>query len=311
MRVTQNTFTNSLVDQLNRLSIRQNRLQTQAATGQRITDPDDDPVAMQRVLSMQGEADAAQQYLSNIDRHKELATATFAGIKGLRSIVDRASEIATSANGVKSPSDLKIYAGEINQLIEQALEVANSKNRGDYLFAGTRADQPAFSATRGTDGRITAVTYDGSTDVPRSEVSSGVTLSAQIPGANTSGTGPRGLVADSRDDSNLFQHLLSLRDNLEAGDADAVSTDNLPELRADEDNILFHMGANGAIQSRLDATTSLMKNRALSLDAMVSKEADADLAQTLVRLSEIQTAYQAALQSGGSIMNRSLMDYLR
>ena len=96
-----------------------------------------------------------------------------------------------------------------------------------------------------------------------------------------------------------------------ARDAAAISANSLDELRTDEEHLLVHMGANGAIQARLETTETLLKDRSASIEALVSKESDADLAQTLVRLSEIQTAYQAALQSGGSILNRSLLDYIR
>ena len=43
MRVTANTFPNSLLNQLSSLATRQNRLQNQAATGQRVQFPEDDP----------------------------------------------------------------------------------------------------------------------------------------------------------------------------------------------------------------------------------------------------------------------------
>jgi flagellar hook-associated protein 3 FlgL len=71
------------------------------------------------------------------------------------------------------------------------------------------------------------------------------------------------------------------------------------------------MGTNGALQARLETSTAVLTQRGQMLEALVSKEADADLAETLVRLTEVQTAYQAALQSGGSILNKSLMDYIR
>jgi flagellin-like hook-associated protein FlgL len=48
-----------------------------------------------------------------------------------------------------------------------------------------------------------------------------------------------------------------------------------------------------------------------ALEAGISQEADADLAQTIVQLTQTQTAYQAALQSGGQILSQSLLDYLR
>jgi flagellar hook-associated protein 3 FlgL len=311
MRVTSNTFPIALRDQISQLTQRQSRLQNQAATGQLLTLPEDNPTAMRRILDMQGESSSVSQYLNNVARHQELATASYSSLKALRSIVDRAGEIATLAGGVQPGRDLQLYATEVNGLLEQALQVANSQNRGDYLFAGTRSDQPAFVATRDSDGNITGIAYQGNTEVPHSEVSARLEMTAQVPGTNTSGAGVRGLMADSRSGADVFQHLLSLRDRLQAGDAAAISANSLNELRADEEHLLVHIGANGAIQARLETTEKLLRDRSASIENLVSKEADADLAQTLVRLSEIQTAYQAALQSGGSILNRSLLDYIR
>ncbi len=311
MRVTSNSFPNTLQEQLARLTQRQTRLQNQAATGQLLTLPEDNPTAMRRVLDMQNEAGSVSQYRDNVARHQELATATYSGLKALRSVVDRASEIATLAGGIQPGRDLKLYATEVNSLIEQALQVGNSRNRGDSLFAGTLSDQPAFAAVRDANGLITRVDYQGNTDVPESEVSSQFELSSQIPGANAGGAGARGLMSDSRTGADVFQHLIALRDRLEAGDAAAIAANSPGEFKADEDHILMHIGGNGALQARLSTTETLLKDRSMSLEALVSQEADADLAQTLVRLSEVQTAYQAALQSGGSILNRSLLDYLR
>jgi flagellin-like hook-associated protein FlgL len=43
---------------------------------------------------------------------------------------------------------------------------------------------------------------------------------------------------------------------------------------------------------------------------MISQESDVDLAQTLVELNQLQSAYSAALQSAGSILKLSLLDYV-
>jgi flagellar hook-associated protein 3 FlgL len=42
----------------------------------------------------------------------------------------------------------------------------------------------------------------------------------------------------------------------------------------------------------------------------VSKETDADMPTTIMKLNQTQTAYQAALQSAASIMKISLLDYI-
>ena len=102
-----------------------------------------------------------------------------------------------------------------------------------------------------------------------------------------------------------------LRDHLKAGDIAAINSTDLAALGRDEDNFLVHFGSVGAVQARLEAAESISRTRTQSVENLVSSEADADLAQTLVRLSETQNAYQAALQSGGTILTQSLLDYLR
>jgi len=311
MRVTSNTFPNSLVTQLTSLTIRQNTLQNQAATGQRVRLPEDDPVAMRRVLDMQAEGKTVGQYQRNIARHQELAASSFNAMKALKSISDRAREISISADGLKSQDELNIYAKEVTELIKTAVQAANGKNRGDYIFSGTLSDQPPFVLTTDVDGNVTGVTYQGNIALAESEIATGVTLSAQSIGENASGAGPRGLITDSRSGADFFNHLISLQNNLLSGNVAAIESTDRTNLGADEDNFLFHLGTNGAIQSRLEATNSIAGQRTDTLETLISSEVDADLAQTLVRLNQTQTAYQAALQSAGKILSSSLLDYLR
>ena len=311
MRVTANTFPNSLLQQLTSLNQRQNKLQTQAATGQLVQLPEDDPVAMRRILDLQAEGKTVGQYQRNISRHQELAAASFDSLKGLKQISDRAREIAVAVDDLKSPEELAVYAKEITELILQGVQIANSQNRGDYLFSGTLSNQPPFVMTTDADGNVTGVTYQGNATLAESEVASGITLTAQAVGENTSGAGPRGMITDSRSGADFFNHLISLQNNLMAGDVAAVESVDRANLAADEDSFLFHLGTNGAIQSRLETTRAIANQRSDALEALVSKEADADLAETLVRLSQTQTAYQAALQSAGKMLGTSLLDYLR
>jgi flagellar hook-associated protein 3 FlgL len=311
MRVTANTFPNSLVDQLNQLALRQNRLQNQATTGQRIQSPEDDPAAMRRVLDLQTESKSLDQYRNNMATLGDQANTSFVSIKALKRISDRASEITVLADGTKSPAELKVYSAQITQLIQEAVQLTNSRYRGDYLFGGTKSDQPPFVSTMNASGQVTAVTYQGNSSVAESEIAPGVTLSAETPGANTSGSGPHGLITDNRTGADLFNHLISLQNNLLAGDTAAISTTDHPQLALDEENFIIHLSTNGAVQARLEASATIATMRGDSLEAFVSKEADADLAQTLVRLNETQNAYKVALQSGGSILQLSLMDYLR
>ncbi|MDX1951362.1 MAG: hypothetical protein SFY81_04215 [Verrucomicrobiota bacterium] len=311
MRVTSNSFPTALINQLGDLTTRQAKLQNQAATGQRIQLPEDDPKAMRRVLDMQTEARSIDQYQRNIERQQEAATASYTVMKSLKTISDRANEIATLADGLDSPQQLAIYANEVTELIKHGIQLVNTTHRGDYLFGGTRNNTAPFVASYSDDGQVTSVVYAGNDSLPESEIGDNVKSSGHTLGENNSGSGPRGLITDSRSGADLFAHLISLQNHLRAGDTNAVANTDRAALQRDEENLIYHYGLNGATQSRLDVTLSLLKERNFSLSSEVSKEVDADLAQTLVRLNETQNAYQAALQSGGSILGMSLLDYMR
>jgi flagellar hook-associated protein 3 FlgL len=164
--------------------------------------------------------------------------------------------------------------------------------------------------TADANGVVTAVTYNGNDSVSSAEIASGQTLSSDVPGQNNSGAGPRGLVTDSRSGADFFNHLISLQNHLLAGDTASIASTDRPALAKDEENFLFHISNNGAVQTRLDAAASAADTQSTSLDKMVSNETDADITETLVQLNQAQYAYQAALQSGASIMKTSLLDFL-
>jgi flagellar hook-associated protein 3 FlgL len=172
-------------------------------------------------------------------------------------------------------------------------------------------DRPPFVLATDADGRVTSVTYQGNESVAASEVAEGVTLTAQTLGANAGGTGPMGLITDPRSGADFFNHLISLQDHLLAGDVAAIASVDRPQLARDEESLALHASSNAIIQGRLETNQSAARQRAESLEALISNEADADLAQTLVRLNQTQTAYQAALQSGARLLQSSLLDYLR
>jgi len=311
MRVPTNAFPERLVTQLNQLNTRQNQLQSRAATGQRVQWAGDDPAAMERALELQSSSRANGQYSKNVAFLKERVTTSLGAIRSVQTVLDRAGEIATLADGTKSPAQLRDYASEVDQLIRQAVTAANRQQRGDYLFGGTRTDQPPFVLTENANREVTGVAYAGNAEASELEIAQGTTLSVQVPGANTSGAGSHGLLTDSRTGADVFAHLISLRQHLATADTAAIAATDRPALSRDEDNVLYHLANTGAVQARLETAGTTTANRGAELRQAFSNEVDADLAETIVQLTATQTAYRAAMQSGANLLNTSLMDFLR
>jgi flagellar hook-associated protein 3 FlgL len=313
MRIAFNSFPNSLTSQLAALTAKQTRLQNQAATGKRFSQLEDDPAAMRQVLDLQTQDSQIAQYRKNIASLQTDATSSYTAMSSLGKVSSRAGDIATLADGTRSPKELSAYATEVTQLIQQGVQYMNSTGQGGYLFGGTQTAQPPYVAATDANGNVTSVTYQGNDSVPEAEIAAGATVSVQVPGANTSGSGPGGLVTDSRNGADLFNHLISLQNHLLAGNTTAIASQDHPALMKDEDNITSQIANNGLIQSHLSAADSVASTQSLSVKQTVSQASDADLAETLTQLSATQTAYQAALQSGAKLLssNMTLLNYLQ
>ena len=62
---------------------------------------------------------------------------------------------------------------------------------------------------------------------------------------------------------------------------------------------------------RLEAALGRLTQLEESVVGQLSKTEDADIAETLIELNSQTAAYQAALRAGASIVQTSLMDFLR
>jgi flagellar hook-associated protein 3 FlgL len=311
MRVSTTSFSNNFLYEIQNLESQQSTLQNETTSGLKVTKPEDNPAVMNQVLNLQTDASSNTQYQSNITQVQNSATTASDALNSLQTLVEQAGEIATNANGVTSPTQLSGYATQVGQLIQQAVQIANTQDsNGNYIFAGTDTSAPPFSATTDSNGNVSAVSYNGNTSVAKSEIAPGVTVTAQSPGENTTGSGAEGVFADSRTGADLFSHLIALQQDLASGNTSAISSTDSPNLTKDEDNVVTHISGNAVLQSTLEVAGNVASQNATGIDTQMSNDTSADLATALTQLSQTQTAYEAALESGTMVMQTSLINFL-
>jgi flagellar hook-associated protein 3 FlgL len=311
MRISSSSFPDSFIYETNKLQNQQNALQTEASSGLSFSLPGDNPEGMSQALELQTDSSANTQYQNNITQLQDSATTSYDALNSLQTLISQANSIADSVGGTTSPQQLSTSASEIGGIIQQALQLANSQDsQGNYIFGGTDVSSPPFAATTNANGDVTGVTYQGNTSVSQAEIAPGVAVSTQTIGANTSGTGPRGLITDSRSGADLFNHLITLQNDLSSGNVTAVTSTDTQALSNDEANIAYQIGSNGVVQSSLTNATSSATQQGTELTEQMSNLTSANLANTLTQLQQTQTSYQAALQSGVEVMQLSLLDFI-
>ena len=313
MRVATNSYTDAMLNQFNTLISKEDTLQNEVSTGLSVQAPSDNPTAMAETLNdLTGQA-AQSQYSANISSLQTTATSVYNTMDSLQQLVSKADVFATNGgSGNTSQAERDTYASQVQGLIQEAVQLANTQDptSGQYLFGGTASTSEPFSTTTDANGNVTGVAYQGNTSVNQVPVSAGTTLSVDVPGANTTGSGARGLFTDSQSGADLFNHLLALQYDLSSGDTSAIATDGT-NLQKDEDNVTYQVANNGAVQTRLNNEATYVTNQTSSLTSAISNTSGTDLVQTMVQLNQTQTAYQAALQSSAQIMQLSILNYLK
>jgi len=291
----------AVVNRLNRLNRKQNQLNEQIATGQRITMASEDPQAASRVMRLRSEKMAAQQYAKNTNVALGISQATYAAVDRLRQLSDRAGELAAASNSDNvSPKEREAYAVEVDQLIQAAMEAGNTKFQGEFLFNGRNTDtdlngspQPFVLAL----GTPDSVTHQEATD------------GAEIQISDTLSIAPRLKEADNQKISTFINNLVSLRDGLNTSSTSSITAAR-KALLASENEIVGVLANNASIQARLESVASQSASRFNDIEALISRDADVDQAQAMVNLTRQQTAYQAAMQAGAQVLKMSLLDYI-
>lgn len=298
MRLSNSTTSDAVLRQLQRLTERQAGLQRQVATGQRIHQPGDDPAAAGRVIAARMERGALAQAARNASSALEYSKTTYSALDQLKRLSDRASELSVLGSGGLGPDAARAYAAEVDQLLEQALSLGNTTQRGDHVFAGAAVDTAPFVPSRDAAGRVLSVAYAGDSARPSVPLADGTSVSPGADGATNPG------IAD------FMNGLVALRDALAANDQPALDAAR-PALANAEDYFVDSLSEHGAIQLRIEVAQARHTDRLSELDRQISLEASADLPEVIVRLNQASQAYEAALASSSTILKLSLLDYLR
>ena len=298
MRIATATAYNNMVTQIQNMGANEANLQTEVSTGQAVTNPEDNPAAMNTILNLVSEDRQLTQYGNNAATALNISQASYAGLAQIKSISDRVGELATQANnGTNSASQMQSYATEMNQLIEQTVQLGNTQFNNNYLFSGTAVTTPPYSVTRDASGNISGVTYAGNS------------AQAQIPLSSTASIAPTTDGPTNQGLATLMNQMVTLRDAMSSNNTSTIAA-TVPTYTVAEDSVINGIAQNAAIQTRISTEQSQQTALSTSLATIISTKASADLPTTLVKLNQVQTAYQAVLESTAKIMQLSLLNYI-
>ncbi len=172
-RVTPNTFVSQALSSLRQHNANLARLQAQISSGLRIQKPSDDPAATRSLLAERATDARLDSQLSTIATARSKLNLGVSQLLEANRLFIRAKEIALEANQPLEPGVAESFAEEVDQLLDQLLAVANTKDSSGYIFSGRASDTQAF-ADKGQGG-ATNIAYAG--DAGSAQVAIGSFLS--------------------------------------------------------------------------------------------------------------------------------------
>jgi flagellar hook-associated protein 3 FlgL len=107
-----------------------------------------------------------------------------------------------------------------------------------------------------------------------------------------------------------FTDLIGLKEALLDNDNQAISY-YTGKLETDLGRLLERRASLGAKQQRMETVNDRISSEIIELRSLLSERIDLDYAESIVRFSTLQASYEAGLQTAGSLLQMSLIDFLR
>jgi flagellar hook-associated protein 3 FlgL len=193
-------------------------------------------------------------------------------------------------------------ADEVNQLIAQIKQDANTQYNGQYIFSGAATGTQPYQ-TGSNDA------YAGDTGSVMRTIGPGTSIAVNANLSGVLGTGQT-TAGQPAGDGKLLNTLRNIANDMQSGNSSALSATDLGQLDTNL-NSLTGLTANlGAVTSRLQMAGSRIQSLQAADTQVLSNTQDADMAQTEINFSTEQAALTAALQAGAHVVQQSLMDFL-
>jgi flagellar hook-associated protein 3 FlgL len=324
-RVTTTQMWTSSTASMQAAKARVSQLSDQSSSGLAVSKPSDDPIAAAGILKVLGQQNANTQYATNIGDGIGWLSTTDGAMTASENLIRQAKDLAIQAgnSGTATAASRDAIAKQLEGIRDDLLSQANTRFNGRSIFAGT-SDASAAFATGSYD-------YAGAT-VPAGSPAGTAPVNALGPVSRRIGPSATDVVTVSADGmaafgtgtSSVFAQIdtviAALRDpGYDADTVDATTgktpketvTAGIDRLGTALTNLSAQHGVVGANYARMTSAKTQNATTATALETQRSGLQDADTTKTLLDLKTQELAYQTALQVTATVLQPTLMSFLR
>ncbi len=298
MRVTERMMSDNMVQYLNDNRERLARLQEQIGSNKQFLRPSDNPAAAAASLTLHSSIEINNGFLDSAHTTSDWMAATDGSIQQMGDIGLRSKNLvldgASDSNG---PDQRKVIGTELDGILRQAIDIANTSHNDNYIFAGFKTTTKPFQGVdTNNDGLYDVVDYQGD---------SGTIIRTLAPGQNIPVN-----VNGNASFSDFFNALIAARDAMNSNNTAAIQS-TIGTLKTALDKVTEAGVMNGARQNEVSQLIDRTNSTQLELKSLLSQKEDINLAEAITNLSQQENVYQSVLQvSKRALSVLSLFDVL-
>lgn len=293
MRITTNMISAQLTHDMNVNMERLGKLQTKAATSKKFQSASDDPMSARSALTLRSSLESAQAYLNTAHTTADWMTATEAAMAQMETLAAKAKDLALKGISDGNDGNRPLLGAEVNGLLQQALETANTQYQGDYLFAGYKTKTQPFTLQAGAPDTIT---YNGDSGQIQRSLGTGNAITVNIDG--NASLNP------------LLTAFITTRDALNADDPLAVQA-AVTDLQTALESEIQARSLNGLRLRQVRTAQTRLEDTQTFLTKQLDQAENADMVETVTLLRQQENTYQTVLEVGRRTLQMvSLFDIL-
>jgi flagellar hook-associated protein 3 FlgL len=291
MRITNRMIVDNTVNNLTGAMDRLYELQKQNATHKKYLKASDNPSNAASVFTLKSALQTSTVYEETAQSTNDWMDATDFSLQQATDKAQTAISGALRGLSDTSGADTRAtIAEEINGLLKEVIDIANTKHLGRYVFSGFTTDTQPFTATLANpadpNSTITAVQYKDGTPATqafqaiRRDIGPGETVTVNIDGYTTF--------------QGLVNSMIAVRDSLAANDLTTLRTAT-DDLNTAFDQVSLASTINGSRIRDLEGAQDRISESNVELKALLSQKEDANMAEVTAELANQENIYQTVV----------------
>ncbi len=309
MRVTNRMTTDHAIRNMNDSLEQLHKLQEKGASGKNFNYASENPSGASLSLNLRSTLKTSQAYLDTASLTSDWMGASEFALQQLEDLAIRAKNLSLAGLNDTLGADERASAlgVEVDAILKEAVDVANTNHKGQYIFAGFKINNPPITIQSYGPGN--PANPDPTNPDKEHAVYNG------DPGIMKRSLGPsQSIDMNMTADQEMRPFLDALIDI-----RDALKTNETTDLRAAVgrlDSAVTGLDklrtANGGRQRQVTSASEYLEKTQIELRSLLSQNEDANLAETISLIRNQEITYQAVLEVGSrAISALNLFEYLR